>query len=200
MPDPSCAAIILAAGGSKRLGEAKQLLKFHGESLVHRTVRLALESECRPVLVVTGAYSDEVKNDLSGLPVEIVFNAEWQRGMGGSLRCAAKELSTRPRLESILILVCDQPMLNSLHLKALIRAQHQHQAALVASRYSGRLGVPAIFSSSELPMLMECSGDTGARAILEARRESIVSIDFPDGAVDVDTPEDLQHLWQSLTH
>jgi molybdenum cofactor cytidylyltransferase len=193
MHDSSCASIVLAAGESKRLGEPKQLLKIDGESMVRRTVRLALGAGCEPVLVVTGAYSSDVHTDLVGMPVETIFNADWRQGMGTSLRCAAESLATRkPWPASILVLVCDQLMLTAEHLKQLIESRHQHRVTVAASFYGGRLGVPAVFASSLLPILMECSGDAGARDILRAHRDSVFSVDFPGGLVDIDTPEDLK--------
>jgi molybdenum cofactor cytidylyltransferase len=193
MHDSSCASIVLAAGESIRLGQPKQLLKIDGESLVRRTVRLALEAGCEPVLVVTGAYSPDVHTDLVGMPVETIFNANWRQGMGTSLRCAAESLAARkPWPAIILALVCDQLMLTAEHLKLLIEAQHQHKVAVAASYYGGRFGVPAVFASSLLPMLMECSGDAGARDILRAHRDSVFAVDFPGGLVDIDTPEDLR--------
>jgi molybdenum cofactor cytidylyltransferase len=193
MRDSSCASIVLAAGESKRLGQPKQLLKINGESMVRRTVRLALEAGSGPVLVVTGAHSSDVYTDLVGMPVETIFNANWRQGMGTSLRCAAENLAARkPWPASVLVLVCDQPMLTAEHLKLLIEAQHGNQATVAASYYGGRFGVPAVFASSLLPMLMECSGDSGARHILRTHHDSVFSVDFPGGLVDIDTPEDLR--------
>ena len=78
--------IVLAAGGSTRLGEPKQLLEFDGETLVHAAVRAAQEGGCDVVCVVTGHASTAVENAVADLRPLLVHNEDWQRGMGSSIR------------------------------------------------------------------------------------------------------------------
>ena len=85
-------AVVLAAGGSTRLGRPKQLLTREGETLVHRAARLALASGASRVLVVVGAKADDVARAVSDLTVECVVNAQWRTGLAGSVRIAAEAL------------------------------------------------------------------------------------------------------------
>jgi molybdenum cofactor cytidylyltransferase len=86
----SCAIVILAAGSSSRLGRPKQLLKYQGKTLLVRAVETALASVCRPVLVVLGAGSGQLRGEVSGLDVRILINPDWETGIGGSIRIGVK--------------------------------------------------------------------------------------------------------------
>ena len=101
------AVVVLAAGGSTRLGQPKQLLTREGETLVHRTVRLALETSPAQVLVIVGADADSIAAGVADLQCEIISNHEWQSGMAGSLHAAGENLGAA--VQRVLVLVCDQP-------------------------------------------------------------------------------------------
>src|SRR5205814_8700618 len=106
-------AIILAAGGSSRFGQAKQLLSFEGESLVRRTVHAAIEAGCASVIVVVGDARDRIETELRETPAVIVENPEWQQGLGTSIRCGLRSrLSSEPEAEDIVLLACDQPLVD----------------------------------------------------------------------------------------
>jgi molybdenum cofactor cytidylyltransferase len=184
------AAVVLAAGASRRLGQPKQLILVEGESLLHRTARVALEAGCSPVVAVLGFAAERVTAALAGLPVEAVINANWSAGMGSSLACgvvAARRV--RPETDALLILVCDQPRLTAEHLRSLLALHASGTAAVTASAYAGRAGVPAVFASSLFLELERIDGDRGARDLISGRGAQIV--DWPDGAWDIDFPKDL---------
>lgn len=192
---PRCAAIVLAAGASSRLGEPKQLLQINGESLVRRTVRLVIEAGCSPVIVVLGAYAEKIKPELNDLVAVIVENAQWTEGMGSSICCGIASLQAN-RPEKVLISVCDQPELSAELLVALIAAQ-SGDWLVAASQYNGALGVPAVFCSSLFPQLQALTGDRGARALIAEFADRVNPVDFPGGGFDVDTAKDairLSHL------
>ncbi|HEY0757641.1 MAG TPA: nucleotidyltransferase family protein [Acidisarcina sp.] len=88
----SPAGLVLAAGGSRRLGQPKQLLELDGEALLRRTVRIAVEAGCGRVVVVLGAGAEALRLQVAGLPAEVVVNAEWEQGMGGSIRAGLEAL------------------------------------------------------------------------------------------------------------
>ena len=196
MPDLRCAAVVLAAGASTRLGQPKQLFRTGGESLLRRTARLAIEAGCAPVFVVLGFEAETMRPELAGLSVEGVVNPAWREGMGASLRAgteAVRRLDPLP--EAVLILVCDQPRLSADHLRTLLsRHQSAHAAAnpsITASVYGGRAGVPAVFSSVFFPQLAALSGDRGARDLIRAHGADVQGIPWPEGGVDLDRPEDI---------
>ena len=109
MSHSSCAAVILAAGASRRLGQAKQLVTIGGEPLLRRTVRLAAQAGCHPIVVVLGFEADRMRSALAGFRVIVAVNEDWRAGMGSSLRCGVETaLQISPPPEAILLMVCDQ--------------------------------------------------------------------------------------------
>jgi molybdenum cofactor cytidylyltransferase len=194
-PETSVAAVILAAGASQRLGEPKQLVSLHGESLIRRSARLAAESGCSPVLVVIGFEAPRMRNELEGSCVRLVENPEWPEGMGSSLRAgmaAAAELEPPP--SAVLLLVCDQARLTAVHLRTLLASHRSGGLPITASVYGKQPGVPAIFASRLLPQLLAVSGDHGARDLIRSHRASVQEIPWPEGAYDLDTPADREQL------
>jgi CTP:molybdopterin cytidylyltransferase MocA len=196
-------AVVLAAGGSRRLGRPKQLVRAGGEPLVRRAARVACASSCERVIVVVGASALDVHATLEGLAVETVYNDEWQEGIASSIRCGATEALRYPPAPpyphdptepsgAVVFLACDQPALTAAHLDELVAAW-KAGAPAVGSRYGDTLGVPALFAASLLPALLELSGDRGAKAVLASCPGS-VAVDWADGAFDVDTEADVQRM------
>lgn len=195
MPETRCAAVVLAAGASTRLGQAKQLIEVGGESLLRRTARLAVAAGCAPVVVVLGSEADRMRTELTGVGVETVVNPEWLEGMGSSVRYGVSALGTGNAMPSdILLLVCDQPQLTGEHLQTLLAQSAAGGAAITASQYGGRAGVPAVFAAEIVPELLQCTGDQGARDIIRRDATRVQLVPWPEGAVDVDRPEDLKAL------
>jgi len=191
----ACAAIILAAGASTRLGQPKQLIRINGETLLHRTTRLALEAGASPVVAVLGNDDEHLLPELQGLTATFVVNNEWHTGMASSLKRGLQAvLAINPDQANIMVLVCDQPRLDASILKNLLATHATRKPEIAASRYRETLGVPAIFSRTRFPELMELTGDQGARRILQRHIEQVAAVDFPGGEFDLDTPEDLARL------
>ena len=203
------AGVILAAGSSSRLGTPKQLLRYRGETLLHRTVRLAIAAGLDPVHVVLGCDASAVGDALEELRgrVTTVVNSDWQAGMGSSLALGIASLpgaDTRPEPDAsvetcpddadaepgaALVLVTDQPRLSHAILAEIAAAYRTGGAALVASRYaSGAVGVPALFARRYFPELTRLVGDRGARALFARHRDQLVTVAFPAGDLDIDTP------------
>ena len=185
------AALILAAGGSTRFGQPKQLLPYRGQSLVRHVVTAALEAECQPVVVVVGREHTQIDATLQGLPVQLARNDAWECGLGSSIRLGVKALENCP---AIAILACDQPHLSPALIRQLGAVQETTQKPIVASAYAETLGVPALFARSCFPALMSLPDGQGAKAIIAAHPEDVASVDFPDGAIDIDTPDDYRSL------
>ena len=179
--------ILLAAGGSRRLGRPKQLVAIGGEPLVRRIARVAAEV-AGEVIVVLGARAEEVAGALDGLAVSTVINERWEEGVGASIACGA--LASRPG-SALLVLTCDQPRLTASHLAALLAA-HAASGGVVASRYAGTLGVPAVFPPALRGALGALGGDRGAKSLLLAHQAA--AIEWPAGEDDIDTEADLARL------
>ena len=196
MPDLRCAAILLAAGASTRLGRPKQLLRIDGESLLRRTARFATQAGCSPVFVVLGFEASEMVPELDSLGVETILNPAWPEGMGASLHVGMERLRClEPQPQAVLLLVCDQPRLSAAHLGNLLlrhaAARPSDHVAITASVYAGHAGVPAVFSAPLFPQLRLASGDRGAKDLIRAQAERVQGIPWPEGEFDLDRPEDL---------
>jgi molybdenum cofactor cytidylyltransferase len=183
------AAVVLAAGGSTRLGRPKQLLTREGETLVHRAARLAIATGATRVLVVVGAHAKDVAAAVSDLPVECLINARWSEGLAGSVRVAAEVLATHGH--ATLLLTCDQPALDAVHLHALLEASRRAPSGSAATRLGDRVGIPAVVAPSILRAALAVQGDRGLRDVLNAADAGVIGCDAPDLGVDIDTPEDV---------
>lgn len=181
-------AVVLAAGGSSRLGRPKQLLTRDGETLVRRAVRLASATSPSRLLVLLGASADVVMHELAPVICEIVHNAEWQDGLASSLRAIAG--SVRDFDGPVLVLGCDQPALESRHLIALLGGANASPSRAAASRYGHVSGLPVVvpnawFSQNEL------RGDRGFGPLLRALPPSALAlIEAPELGFDIDTAQD----------
>jgi molybdenum cofactor cytidylyltransferase len=190
-----CGIVVLAGGQSSRLGSPKQLLPYAGSTLLRHTVDVAIDADCGPVIVVTGANSMEVMQALTGLKIQLVENPGWQEGMASSLRVGLQEmLVAHPETDGIIFMVCDQPYVNKSVLLCLIGTQHTTGRAVAASSYHGKAGTPALFHHSFFEKLMELKGDKGARMIIAAHPNDVAEVTFEEGAIDIDTREDYEQL------
>jgi len=177
------AAIVLAAGASKRFGEPKQLVMLAGETLLERAIRTALEAGCSPVVVVLGAAYVEILGHNPLANAIPVINAKWAEGMASSIRLGVQTLNLVAKdAGGAVLMACDQPAVTASHLRALLASGH-----LTASAYAGRQGVPAYFPKTAFASLMKLQGDAGARDLL---RET-AAIDLPNGEIDIDTAVDV---------
>lgn len=184
-------AILLAAGGSSRLGRAKQLLTYGEEPLVHRAARL-LTGVTPRVTVVTGARAEQVEEALADLGVVSVHNARWREGVGGSIALAARQFDAGT--PATLIMLCDQYGIGAGELARLAAAWREDPARIAAARWGERFGPPVIFPSRFFPRLARLRGDLGARQLLVEERARVNFVDLPSAALDVDDAADLARM------
>ncbi|WP_394832595.1 SufS family cysteine desulfurase [Pendulispora rubella] len=185
--------VILAAGGSSRLGHPKQLVQIgaEGVSLLRRAVQMARASEAASVTVVLGAHEAAMAAELAGLDVRTVHNAAWQRGMGSSIRCGVHALRGAPVEDGVLFVVCDQLRVTTAHVNRMIAA-FREGAAIVASGYADTAGVPALFAGSFREELAGLEDQQGGKHVLERHAARVRVVPLVGGEVDVDTAEDLR--------
>ncbi|MSU64637.1 MAG: nucleotidyltransferase family protein [Opitutus sp.] len=194
-------AVILAAGASTRMGSPKQLLELRGKPLLVHAVEAALASPAWPVVVVLGANAEKIRPVLARLPVLITESPAWPEGMAASIRAGVTTLQQFSRkLDGALLALCDQPAFSSEVIAQLLAAQSTTGRSIVAARYGGHNGAPALFLRQHFPELAALTGEEGARTLLNAHPADTATVDLPALAVDLDTPEDFagarQNPWQ----
>jgi molybdenum cofactor cytidylyltransferase len=184
----SVAAVVLAAGASRRLGRPKQNVVIAGETLLQRAIRLSGEASLSPIIVVCRTNEDTLGPDWA---VTIAINHEADEGLASSIRCGIA-LASNHNAAGAVILPCDQPTLRADHLRALV----EDESRITGSAYAGSIGVPAYFPATSFPLLLQLHGDTGARALL-IDAHAIVAEDL---SLDVDTEHDLAAARALLEH
>jgi molybdenum cofactor cytidylyltransferase len=186
------AAIILAAGQSRRMGGPSKLLaRFDGEPLVRRVAAQAAASKADPVIVVTGHRAQEIESALTGLDVRVVHNPDYAEGLATSLKTG---LAAVPESAAgALVLLADMPNISAAVIDRLVAAFRKRKGpAIVLPTYEGKRGNPVLWSRDFFPELMDVTGDTGARHILARHEEAVERVEIGAAAsVDVDTPEAL---------
>jgi molybdenum cofactor cytidylyltransferase len=188
--DPVCevhgrvAAVVLAAGGSRRLNGdlPKQVLPWQpGDTLVGRAVDIALEAvTIGEVVVVTGYRAQQVRAALAGRPVRAVFNPNWQAGQSSSVAAGLRSLA--PDQSAVVFVLADQPSVLPTTIDRLVMRHRQTLAPVVAPIYQGdQRGNPVLFDRRAWPELLTLQGDTGGRVLLDRYSQQVeqVVIDQP---------------------
>jgi molybdenum cofactor cytidylyltransferase len=189
-----CAVVVLAAGGSTRMGEPKQLIRINGVPLVRRASLVAVEARLGRVFVVLGAEREAIRPAIADLDLSMVVNADWREGLASSLRAGVEAvLCELPAARGLIAMPADQPRLTAEHLRALDATQRARGAAIVASDYGDHRGPPAYFARAEFPALAALRGDAGARGLLGGPAVETVAAP-PGSGFDVDRPEDLERF------
>lgn len=190
---PRVAAVVLAAGGSTRLGHPKQLVPVRGEPLVRRAARAALGAGAEPVVVVLGAHADLVRPALHALPVRTVTNDRWATGLASSLAAGLRAALAGDACDGVLVTLVDQPLVDAGALRRLL-ARFDATHRLVASAYEHTVGVPAVFGREHLDALLQLTGDAGAGGWLRRRIGEVTPVPLGVAALDVDTPAEVARL------
>ncbi len=189
---PQLAVLVLAAGGSSRLGQAKQMLMFRGRTLLESAVDAALDLSTQ-VHVVLGAHYAMLSELIACYPIAIHRNSTWQQGIGSSIRCAVEGLQVLP--DGLLIMLCDQPFIATKHYHMLQKYWLTQTNSVCATAYpDAGIGVPAIFPQLVIPDLARLQGDLGAKSLFSHLQTSVISIACDAAILDIDTPEDARLL------
>jgi molybdenum cofactor cytidylyltransferase len=188
----SIAAIILAAGASRRAGTNKLLEPIAGVPMIARVVQTVLESRARPVITVVGNDPLRVSETYAHFEIITVMNNHWAEGMARSLSAGLGEVP--PHADGALVALGDMPFVRAATLDALIDAFDPAQYDAVQPAYRGTLGNPVLLGRSLFERAVaSSSGDEGARALLAELGPRLLRLEVEDPGVlrDVDTREDL---------
>jgi molybdenum cofactor cytidylyltransferase len=186
--------ILLAAGSSSRLGRAKQLIEFQGKTLIQKAIDEVNKSQADCLVVVLGANSDLIQTGFEPSSASYTINSDWQQGMSSSMQAGLHFLMAKEAIDQVLLMLCDQPFVDASLLNQLINSKETSGKGIVAAAYSNTLGVPALFDKRYFVELLELTGSEGAKKVIFNHQAEVHALDFPLGAVDLDTEEDVSQF------
>jgi molybdenum cofactor cytidylyltransferase len=196
MPGPRIAAILLAAGQSRRMGGPNKLLaEVEGRPMVACVAQRLLSSHARPVAAVLGNQAEAVDAALGKLPIERVYNPEFADGLSTSVKRGIAALPAD--IDGVLVCLGDMPLVSGRDLDRLIAAFNplEGRAIVVPTRH-GKRGNPVLWSKRFFPDMAELKGDVGAKHLIGEHAELVAEVEMETDAVlvDIDTPEALAAL------
>ena len=192
MPDPTVAAIVLAAGSSRRMGRNKLLLHVGGESLVRRVVRAAVEADVGRVVVVLGHDAETVRAELGGLPCTPVVNPDHGEGAGTSLRTGVRHAA---EAQAVVVVLADMPFVTAEMIGAVARRHRDTGAPLVLSQYGDVQAPPTLYARPLFSELLTLEGDRGGKEVAGRHVDRADVVHWPPSALrDVDGPDDYERL------
>jgi molybdenum cofactor cytidylyltransferase len=202
MPRPTeparVAAVILAAGASRRMGKNKMLLELEGESLVRRAAKRALAAGLDPVVVVIGHEADRLRAELQDLPLEFAVNPEYTGPTSASLHHGLNALG--PDVDAVVVMLGDMVRVTVETLAMLVAAARGTEAPLVVSRYGDVTAPPLLFRRMLFAELLAWTGEGCGKAVVQAHSSEAMFVDRPVALLtDVDTPEDFAAAQTSST-
>ena len=190
--------IVLAAGGSSRMGQPKQLLRWGDSTLLRTTLDAALQTHCAAVIAVLGAQYERIKAEVPP-SVHIVQNEQWQRGMHTSIASGVSALlRINPAVHAAILTIADQPLIAPSIFEALAGFYHLNSRPICAAAYANTLGTPALFDAQFFGELQALTSG-GAQTMILKHRELVGEVAWPNGEFDIDTPEDYERL-QAASH
>jgi molybdenum cofactor cytidylyltransferase len=185
--------IILAAGESSRLGQAKQLLPYQNKTLIEHIVKQATATNATKIVVVLGAFAERIRPFLAFANIEIVENKNWEKGMSSSLQ---KGLEHAQNADYILVLLSDQPFVNTALLNQIVEKAKTTHFPIIATKYNDILGVPALFKKAVFNELNNLNEKEGAKKVIKkyAKKQQVGIVHFEKAAIDIDTMADYERL------
>ena len=188
---PDIGAIVLAAGGSTRMGRPKQLLAFNAQSMLRHVTEVAVAAGCAPIVVVLGCQHERMLGELEGMPVVAAANLCWKDGIGTSIRHGAATLiGLRPTIGAIAVLLGDQPLVTADSLRALFELFERSRRDVCVSGYRGTIGPPVVVGRSRFAALRSLPDSQGAKAIWSACLDDVAIHPCDPAGCDIDTPEE----------
>ncbi|PIB37754.1 hypothetical protein BFP75_19700 [Maribacter sp. 4G9] len=183
--------------------DIKLLLPWKGSFLLQHVLSTLEEIKPTKISVVLGANASKIKERLQidANSTEIFENPTWKNGLGNSISVGVRHiLASDVPPKGILICLADQPLVTKEYLGRLLLEFTTQDVAIVASKYEKRMGVPAVFSPSIYPELLNLNSDFGARVILEKYKTSILGMEAKGFLADIDTPEDYEDIYNQNHH
>ena len=188
---------MLAAGASNRFNDTKQLALINGKTMVVASAERLSQTNIDSLSIVLGAKAQAIEKALnqanifkdSNVKASYVTAENWQQGMGASIAAGVKSLDKK--YTHVLIGLSDQVAISSKQFNLMLKVSREHPKNIVAALYNKKLGAPAIFPHAIFSQLAALSNDKGARDILRENAATVLRVDLPEAAQDIDTKSDL---------
>jgi molybdenum cofactor cytidylyltransferase len=196
-PRKLVSALVLAAGTSSRMGEAKQLLPLGATTILARTLENTCAAALHEVILVLGCHAESIRKQLRDTLLQrtkVIVNPFFEQGIASSLRAGLSAVD--PASGAALIVLGDQPFVRPETLAQIVETYHRSQAEIVVPIYQGQRGNPALLGRSVFKDALALTGDTGFRAIFPKYLQGIVNVEVEDSGVvqDIDSAADYQRL------
>jgi len=189
------AALVLAAGGSSRLGAPKQLLQWGDTTLLGHVLDTLRELPFDEVFVVIGANGEAILDQVDLTGTIVIENPEWEEGMASSLRVGLDAVLRLSRADAVGIFLGDQPDISEEVVIGLIEARRSTKRQAIVPKYRYVWGNPVVVERSLWPRLMSLEGDEGAKRLLQAHPDWVHEVWFEQRPPrDIDTRADFDEL------
>lgn len=191
--------LLLAAGKSSRFGSPKQLLKWKNSNLLQHAIKTASDSNASDVFLVLGANYDQIMEMIHTDSVEVIRNQSWEKGLGNSIAFGVNQILEKEiKVDGILLMLADQPLIDSDYLNSIIDTFEVGTNQIIASSYlNGKKGVPVLFDKCFFEQLSNIKGDKGAKALLDNYANKVISVDGGNNLLDIDTFDDYEKLYNA---
>lgn len=192
---PDIPHLLLAAGNSNRMGQPKQLLPWGAKTLIEHQIQIRLQTG-QTVIVVLGGNADKIQPVIEKLPVKVVINTEWAKGMGNSLAFGVEKLSKEfAILDGVLISLIDQPLITTAHFEKMLSSFKTGTRQIIVSQAaSGWRGAPVLFDHFYFEELRKLKGQEGAKVVIQKYNDSVITVECGNLLEDIDNPEAYQQL------
>lgn len=190
------AIVILSAGSSTRMGTAKQLLPVGNTTLLGLSIEHAQKSNANEIICVIGANSKIIQDSISNYDIDVITNDNYKEGLSSSIVEGIYHIENK-NFDAALIMLSDQPKVDSNYLNVLIRSYEKNPTKIIASEYSKNVGVPAIFPKTYFKQLQQLKGDKGAKEFLNTNKAQVISTKS-EKLIDIDTQEEYLNFLNSL--
>ncbi len=189
-------AVVLAAGKSERMGGANKLeLKINGQALIQHTVQMLMGSAVNEIVVVIGHQASMIQHLLTDLPVQLVYNQDYEQGQMSSVHKGLASLTEE--CDGIMICLGDQPLLQSSDINQLIDAfAHRRRGSILVPTYGGQRGNPIILAYEHRNSILSSGRNLGCKQLIEKNPDLVCTVEMENDHVliDMDTPKDYEEV------
>jgi molybdenum cofactor cytidylyltransferase len=186
------AAILLAAGGSLRLGQPKQLLIYKNEFLINYIIGQIEKGGITDINVILGSHFSEIENQIGFRNVKLFNNPDWKEGISSSIRTGVRNLDQN--IQSAIFFIVDQPFLEANLVQKILEKQIVSKSKIIAVKVGEVITHPVLFRRELFPKLLDLNGDIGGKSLFKKYIPDVVVWDNKKLLIDIDTKEDYKEI------